>query len=305
MKKKVKSRAIPIVILVAAVLFLSFIVVPIFLLFIGGVQIGNVALIPIEGTITGNGGSYLGQSTVSSKDIVSFIKDANEDSQIKVIILEINSPGGGAVASDEISSAVKKVDKPVIAVIREVGASGGYWIASSTDYIFANRMSITGSIGVISSYLEFSGLMEDYGVGYERMVAGDRKDLGSPFKQLTDDERKILQNKLDKIHGYFIQEISNNRGISESAIRELATGEFYLGVEALQLGLVDELGNLDSAKDFIQESYGVENVEFVKYQKHVGIIQALTGVFSNFFFNIGEGFGAIILDGRNNHLLLR
>ena len=89
-----------------------------------------------------------------------------ENKDIKAIVLEINSPGGSAVASDEIASAVKKSNKPTVAVIREAGASGGYWIASSTDHIIANRMSITGSIGVISSYLEFSGLIEKYWVGW-------------------------------------------------------------------------------------------------------------------------------------------
>ena len=136
---------------------------------------GNVALIPIEGVITTDGGSYFNEQTISSKNIVEFIEDADKNSQVEAIVLEINSPGGSAVASDEISIAVKKVKKPVVAMIREVGASGGYWVASSADYIVAHRMAITGSIGVISSYLEFSGLMENHGVGYERLV--DRKSV--------------------------------------------------------------------------------------------------------------------------------
>ena len=96
---------------------------------------GNVALIPIEGVITTDGGSYFNEQTISSKNIVEFIEDADKNSQVEAIVLEINSPGGSAVASDEISIAVKKVKKPVVAMIREVGASGGYWVASSADYI--------------------------------------------------------------------------------------------------------------------------------------------------------------------------
>ena len=107
--------------------------------------------------------------------------------------MEINSPGGSAVASDEIATAVKNAKKPVISLIREVGASGGYWVASASDYIIANRMSITGSIGVISSYLEFSGLMEKYGVGYERLVAGENKDLLTPYKKLEADQKALVQ----------------------------------------------------------------------------------------------------------------
>ncbi|MBT5924903.1 S49 family peptidase, partial [Candidatus Woesearchaeota archaeon] len=192
MKKVVKkqSRAIPILLTIAAVIFVIFVLLPVTFALFDGDKMGNVAIIPIEGIITANGASYLGGNTISSQDIVSFIEDADAKSQIKIIVLEINSPGGSPVASDEIAVAIKRTEKPVIALIREVGASGGYWIASATDHIIANRMSITGSIGVISSYLEFSGLMEEYGVGYEQLTAGQFKDMGTPFKKLQDEERK-------------------------------------------------------------------------------------------------------------------
>src|SRR3989338_5143582 len=204
---------------------------------------GNVALIPIEGVITTDGMQYFGQPTASSKRIIDFIKEANENSQIKAIVLEINSPGGSAVASDEIATVVKSIDKPVVAYIREIGASGGYWIASSTDYIVVQKMAITGSIGVISSYLEFSGLMEEYGVGYERLVAGKYKDVGTPFRKLQNDEKSILQGKLNLIHGFFIEEIAANRDLPVEKVKGIATGEFYLGREALNLGLLDQEGD--------------------------------------------------------------
>ena len=117
---------------------------------------GNVAMIPIEGVIVGTDSSGMFfDDSVSSQDTIELIEKADRNPNIRAIILQINSPGGSAVASEEIANAVKKVNKTTVAWIRESGASGAYWIASSSDYIVANRVSITGSIGVIASYLEF------------------------------------------------------------------------------------------------------------------------------------------------------
>jgi protease IV len=306
MKKKVnaKSRYFPIVLLILAVIIAIFIILPMTFSFFNGINYGSVALIPIEGPITGNGESYLGQGTTSAKTIVSYIKDADADSQIKVIVLEINSPGGSAVASDEISSAIKNTNKPTIALIREVGASGGYWVASATDHIIANKMSITGSIGVISSFLEFSGLMEKYGVGYEQLTAGKYKDAGTPYRKLSAEERTIIQTKLNKIHNYFIEEIANNRNLEKTQVQNLATGEFFLGIEAFEMGLVDQLGNMDTVERYIQENYELETVEFILYQEEAGLLDLLMGVFSKMSFNVGEGLGAILLKQSNSLMLI-
>ena len=307
MKKKVikRSKGRSILLTLAAIIFIVFFLFPLSLsVFSGQVLDGNVALIPIEGMITGSGGSYLGKSTLSSQDMVNFIKQADQNEKIKVILLEINSPGGSAVASDEIAAAVKKTNKPVVALIREVGASGGYWIASAADHIIANRMSITGSIGVLSSYLEFSGLMDDYGVNYEKMVAGKYKDMGTPFRKLKDDERGILQEKLNKIHGFFIEEIVENRNLKKSNVVKISTGEFYLGVEALQLGLVDQLGDKDSAIDYIKGEYNIEEVSFAEYRRELGFFEKLSTVLDSFSFHVGEGLGSIFMHNDNNLMLI-
>ena len=126
---------------------------------------GNVALIDITGTIVAaDDTDFLFEDVTSSDDIRKLIRRAAKNDKIKAIIFRINSPGGSAVASDEIASEIKKVNKTTVAWIREIGTSGAYWIASSTDHIVANRMSITGSIGVIASYLGFSGFLEEHNV---------------------------------------------------------------------------------------------------------------------------------------------
>ncbi len=294
MKKRDGSRLRVVLITIGSVLFVLFVVVPVIFSLFDGSQLGNVALIPIEGEITGNGQQSFTASSLSSKEIVGFIEDAEDNPQVKVLLLEINSPGGSAVASDEIATAVKKAQKPVVALIREAGASGAYWIASAADHVIANRMSITGSIGVLSSYLEFSGLMNDYNVSYERLVAGERKDMGTPFKMLTEQERNIMQQKLDLIHEFFIKEVAANRNLEISQVKKIATGEFFLGVEALDLDLVDQLGGKEEAEAFIQEQYGLEDIDYVRYEHETSFFEVLGGVVSAFFFKVGEGIGSML-----------
>ena len=295
MKKRADRSKLRLVLLtIGAVLFTLFIFLPLVFYFLDNSKSGNVAIIPLEGAITGSGAQSFGSSAISSKEIVSFIEEAEENQKIKVLLLEINSPGGSAVASDEIAAAVKRTNKPVVALIREAGASGAYWIASASDYIIANRMSITGSIGVLSSYLEFSGLMQNYNVSYERLVAGANKDMGTPFKKLTTQEKEIMQKKLDKIHQFFIEEVAVNRNLDVSQVEEIATGEFFLGVEALELGLVDQLGGKEEAEEFIREKYHLQDIDYVEYEHQSGFFELLGGVISNFFFNVGEGIGSML-----------
>lgn len=252
--------------------------------------LGNVALIPVSGTILVDGSSPFAEDVSSSGDIVGFIQDAGDDPSIEAIVLWINSPGGSAVASKEIVDAVRSVNKTAVAVIREVGASGAYWVASAADHVFASEMSITGSIGVISSYVELAGLLRRYNMSYQRLVAGEYKDIGDPFKELGQDERDLLQSKLDIIHGFFIRSVAENRALPVGRVRELATGEFFLGVEAVDLGLVDEIGGLDSAKRYLEKELNT-TVEFSEFSKGIGLSDLFFGFFSEQSFSLGRGIG--------------
>lgn len=297
-------KVVAIVVGILAGLFFLFIVLPLIVLFDGDNLTGNIALIPIEGVITTDGSSYFGEQTVSSQNIVEFIEEAEENPLIQGILLEINSPGGSAVASDEIGQAVKKTTKPVVAVIREMGTSGGYWVASTADQIIANRMSMTGSIGVISSYLEFGEFLNQYNVTYQRLVAGKHKDLGSPLKTLEPEEREIIQGKLDRIHQFFIEEIAGNRNLSMEYVTELATGEFFLGVEAKEFGLIDQLGDRQQAEDYFIAQLGLTEVTYAEYRPPTGFFEALSGVISEYFFHIGQGIAATMIQTNNRPLLL-
>lgn len=268
-------------------------------LMIGGDSIesatGNVALIPIKGIIASEEGEGIFETIASSADIVEFIEKADDNPNVIAIIFEIDSPGGSPVATDEIAAAVKKTNKTTVAWIRETGASGAYWIASASDHIVANRMSVTGSIGVLGSYLEFSGLLDMYNVSYQRLVSGKYKDVGSPFREMTAEEERIFQAKLGLIHDYFIEEVAKNRGLPEDKVREISTGMFYLGSEAKELGLVDELGGKDEAVRFIEEKHGVK-AEISEYKKEKSFLQALSGLMSENSFFIGKGIGTALTD---------
>lgn len=255
---------------------------------------GNVALIPITGTITTTGQDLVGKA-VSSEDIVKFIMEADKSDKIKAIILEINSPGGEPVASDEIASAVKKANKTTVAVIREKGTSGAYWIASAADHIIANRMSVTGSIGARASYLEIAKLLEDYNVTYRRLVSAKYKDTGSPFRELLPEEQALFQNVLDKLHNEFVSAVAKNRNLPEWVVRELATGFIFLGSEAKELGLVDELGGRDEAIRYIEQTLGIK-AELVEFKKKKTIFETFGEFSAKNYFSLGQGLGAKLLE---------
>jgi len=257
--------------------------------FFSGASFGNVALIKINGVIMPESGGILSSGTVSSSDIVDLMDSAEKDDSIKGILLEIDSPGGSPVASAEIADAVKNSNKTVVAWIRESGTSGAYWAASPAYKIVAHPLSITGSIGVIGSYLDYAGLLDRFNISYERLVSGNYKDIGSPYKELTPDERASLQKTIDIMHEYFVQSVAENRNMSVESVRKLANGKFYLGMEAKNLGLVDFLGGKDVAEEIIKKRENLTEVNLVEYKKKTGFIESLAGMFNGIGFYFGEG----------------
>lgn len=287
-----QKRWIIVFLVIGMFFLLAFFVSSFASLFVGLEQLGNVALVPIEGALSVSKGNSFTTETVSSTDIVKQIKKASENPSIKAIVVEINSPGGSPVASKEIADAIKRSNKTTVAVIREAGASGGYWVASAADHVIANEMSITGSIGVIGSYVEFAGLLNRYNMTYQKLTSGKYKDIGDPFTPLGAEERGILLSKISKLHDIFIKEVAKNRNMPEDRVRQIATGEFYLGVEALDLGLVDELGDQDTAKAWLQKRLNLTKIEFAEYSAKKGLFEELAGMLAPQSFMVGRGIGA-------------
>lgn len=218
----------------------------------------KIAVVPITGEISTQSSNSLFSLSASSRDISTQIYSLADDTTIKAIVLDINSPGGSPVASDEISQAVEyaKERKPVISVISDLGASGAYWIAASSDEIYSAPLSLIGSIGVTSATLSFENVLEEYNVTYRRLVAGEYKDLGTPFKELEEEEEKILQSLLDSVYEEFVLHVAKNRNMSYEEAQKLATGEVFLGKDSVELGLVDEIGYMQDVLTLLLNEHG-------------------------------------------------
>jgi len=186
---------------------------------------------------------------VDAADTIEELKAYSRDASVKAIILRINSPGGAVAPAQEIYTEIlkAKTKKKVIASMGAVAASGGYYIAAPADRIVANPGTLTGSIGVIMELPNVSGLMEKIGIQTQVIKSGSHKDMASVFKKLTPQEREILQSVLDDVHNQFIQAVSDGRNMAVEDIRKLADGRIFTGKKALELGLIDELGNMEDA----------------------------------------------------------
>jgi protease-4 len=210
-------------------------------------QKGTAALIDLSGTITPSQSSGLG---ATSGITPSQVRDLNKQAEGKgadAIIYEINSGGGAVVASKEVKNSIKDVNVPTVCRMRDVAASGGYLIALGCDRIVADSSTLTGSIGVKSSYIEFAGTLDKYGAEYINISAGGRKEIGNPFMNSSEAEKQVLQEKVNIIQEDFLRMVEEERNLTEGQIENVSSGEPFLGSEAEELGLIDETGNRDRA----------------------------------------------------------
>lgn len=224
----------------------------------------KAAVIPVNGAISFS--SLRGNPA----NIAEQVEKAKGNPAVEAFVFKINSPGGSVVASRQIHNLIKKIDKPTTCWLGDVAASGAYWVASGCDEIIADPLTLTGSIGVSASYLEYSGLMKQFGVEYQRLVTGKYKDIGSPYRNLTEEERRMFNDTLEKVLNYFTTSISQERNLTESQIEELTKGSFYLGEEAKDLDLVDHLGGKEKVKEILKEKTG-KDLKFKYYKKEFGI----------------------------------
>lgn len=259
----------------------------------------KIAVIKLEGIIGGT--DEFGSNGINTDSIISYIENAEKDDSIKGIIIDINSPGGSVLPSEMIASAVKKIKKPKIALIRDVGASGAYWVASACDDIVAYPMSVTGSIGVRGSYLEFSGLMEKYGVTYNSLTAGKYKDTGSPYKDLTNEEEFILMDTINKIYDYFVEQVAINRNMSKEDIKKLADGYIMLGEDAKEKGLIDYVGDENFAINLVKEKAGIKDAKLVYYREQTSIFDLFSKISAKSFYFLGKGIGSSLFSLNNNN----
>lgn len=210
----------------------------------------RIALIRIEGVI------------LDAQETLGELKKFSENPSVKAIVLRIDSPGGGVVPSQEIYDAVRRVrtksNKAVIASMGSVAASGGYYIAAATDRIVANPGTLTGSIGVIMEMANVEGLLQKIGVEGVVVKSGKYKDVGSPLRKMSEEERGLLQTVMDDVHKQFIEAVAEGRSLEVTEVQALADGRIFTGRQAKAAKLVDELGNLEDAIQLAADVVGIE-----------------------------------------------
>lgn len=216
----------------------------------------RVVVIRLEGAIqeAGSGFFYGG---ITPRYVRDQLEKAAEDRSIKGVVLRIESPGGSIAASQEIAAMVRNFEKPIVVSMADMAASGGYYISAPAQGIVAHPGTLTGSIGVISTLINTEKLYEMIGIEVETFKSGRHKDMFS--RALTPEERVIMQNISDEAYKQFIAEVAEGRGMSVREVQELATGQLYLGSQALELGLVDRLGGVEEAIAYLAELNNLEH----------------------------------------------
>ena len=250
----------------------------------------NVAEVGVEGPITRDGGGGMPLSppgTPGADEIVELVEQADADDNVEALLLRLNTPGGQVVPSDDIRLAAEKFDGPTVAYATDVCASGGYWIASGCDELWAREGSIVGSIGVRGSRMTASELLDKAGLEYEQFVAGEYKEAGVPFEDLDDDERVYLQGLIDDFYEQFVETVAEGRDMDDEAVRA-TEAKVYLGEEAAALGLVDGIGTRDDAEARLEEVLEAD-VETTELEPTTNLAERLRGGAERVAYAAGAG----------------
>lgn len=246
--------------------------------YVSGEGPDRIAVLPVTGQISSAQGT-VGSQTATPQTFRDQLTQAAEDDRVKGVVVEVNSPGGGVVSSQQMHKSIldfkEEAGKPVIVSMSETAASGGYYLATAADRIVANETTLTGSLGVIFSYLNLEEAAEEYGVEQEVIKSGPYKDIGSPTREPTEEELEILQSLVNESYNQFVEVIVEGRNLPEEEVREIADGRIYSGLQAESLGLVDELGDLDRAAEIAGDLAGAGRTTVVRYERAPGFVELL------------------------------
>ena len=240
----------------------------------------KIAIIYATGAINTGKGSY---NTIGSETTVKAIRKASEDENVKAIVLRVNSPGGSALASEiiwrEINLAKQK--KKIVVSMADYAASGGYYIACNADKIFANNSTLTGSIGVFGIVPNTKNFLnEKLGVYIETVKTHKHSDIANGYRKLSDDELNVIQNSVEDIYETFITHVSEGRGIPVLEVDEIGQGRVWSGVDALSIGLIDEIGGLEDAIVSAAELAELDDYRIITMPKKTDVFEELIESFS-------------------------
>lgn len=235
------------------------------------VKKNKIAVIYVDGVIMGGRGqgNFLSENG-GTDNLIKQLHQARDDKSVAAVVLRINSPGGSATASQEVGEELKKLREKGMTVVTSMGdmaASGGYWLAACTDKIYANPSTLTGSIGVYMPYANWEELYKKIGISQEKIKSGPHKDIMSPERQMTAEERAIIQGMVDDMYNQFVTIVAEGRHLDPAVVRQIADGRVYTGNQAKQLGLVDEFGNMYDAIDGAKALVNLPDAQIKEFGK--------------------------------------
>ncbi|MCC8109929.1 MAG: signal peptide peptidase SppA [Planctomycetes bacterium] len=232
----------------------------------------TIAIVAIQGVIEGSGSTLHGEGMMDF--VAAQLRAARENDKVAAVILQIDSPGGGLTASDLLHHEVKRLretGKPVLAWSGSSLTSGAYYIAGAADEIMANPTTTIGSIGVVMQHFQAEELLAKLGIRVDPITSVVHKDIGSPFREMTEEERRILQDYIDAAHSRFVAIVAEGRTMPEERVRELADGSIVTPVVALDQGLIDSIGYFDDAIAWVESATGSENMRIVGYKRVISL----------------------------------
>lgn len=247
-----------------------------------GDGLNKVAVLSVNGVIqdTGSPASILSSPGYNHRKFMEQLNFAKEDNSVRAIILRVNTPGGGVVESAEIHDKIVEIQeeagKPVYVSMGSMAASGGYYISAPADKIYASPETLTGSLGVIMQGINIAGLAEKYGVEFVTIKSGPYKDIMSSSREMTEEERKILQAMIENSYEGFVNVIAEGREMSVDEVKGIADGRIYDGRQALELNLIDGFGHLEDVISAVKEDEDLPDAQVVRYTDNVGFNSLFT-----------------------------
>lgn len=242
---------------------------------------GDIAVLQVEGEISSGGGSFFSSNSYNHSWTLDKLDMLMNSSNNKGLILVVNTPGGGVYESDQLYLKLKQykeiTNRPIYVYMAQMAASGGYYISMAADKIYANRMTDTGSIGVIMSVVDTTEFEKKIGIKTENIVSGRNKAMGNP---LTSEQRQILQSMVDEMYDIFVSIVSENRKMDINKVKELADGRIYTANQAKELGLIDAIGDFNDTVNDFKKTYDLEDCSITVLSEGSSLFSGLMGMFS-------------------------
>lgn len=261
----------------------------------GAVLEKRIAVVKLQGTI-GEVGAFGAGGALDPESTAGLIRQAADSQAVGAIVLDVNSEGGSASATQMLVETILQArsKKPVVSYISDVGASGGYWIAASANKLVVAPLSLTGSIGVISDFVDASRFLEKYGFSLQTVKSGKYKDMGSPARPLTDEEKRMVQEISDAVYEEFVNGIAKSRGMDANYLKTLAQGQVFLGKQAVKLGLADSTGTREDALNLAAQLAGIkgkpQTIEVAPKKSWQEVLNELAGTFG---YGLGQGIARV------------